>query len=305
MKKAKTWPATILFSVAIILIIAISISSNHLSYTAFAKNGFILPANKDEEELTAVSTSTAVAEFDSTDLTTDHKTVKQLVKTDPAEKSETATEITSVYVVEPVLEPELTTELVSNDSKTITEKTTQNISNKANESVAIAENATDETTEIAIEKKIESTTDKAIYTDENEEPDVFYVPNDAVCRFSFDYDSDYYVYCYEGTAQSITDRENCANYFWFRNTLVICDHNYQGFWRVRDIYPGQTCKLRYADGSVVTYECVDCNPNGYNDGHTIIDKYSGEELFYGEFVTYTCNDWDGYNVTVARWVEVV
>lgn len=226
MKKAKTWPATILFSVAIILIIAISISSNHLSYTAFAKNGFILPANKDEEELTTASAATVVAEFDSTDLTTDHKTVKQLVKTDPAEKSEAATEITSVYVVEPVLEPESTTEFVSNDSKTITEKTTQNISNKANESVAIAENATDETTEITIEKKIESTTDKAICTNGNEESDVFYVPNDAVCRFSFDYDSDYYVYCYEGTAQSITDRENCANYFWFRNTLVICDHNY-------------------------------------------------------------------------------
>lgn len=75
------------------------------------------------------------------------------------------------------------------------------------------------------------------------------------------------------SAQEITDSEDSAAIFPYGHHTVIADHDYQGFDRIKEITPDDTCTVRFPDGSSQTLQCV-ASARGINAAEMYIRTHS-------------------------------
>ena len=148
--------------------------------------------------------------------------------------------------------------------------------------------------------------------------------NDGVFEIS---DLSFSVDIYNSFSQSVTDREDSANYGLQGQAYVVCDHYYQGFDVIKNVNVGTTCTITLNDGTVRTYECAEIHPHCEKRNYTVqptgvsvtgifTDYGNGDNVFYlrqermGRFylVTYTCNVVcqvpSGEDVYVVLWRPV-
>lgn len=89
--------------------------------------------------------------------------------------------------------------------------------------------------------------------------------------------------------QSVVDDPNRGLLFWEDPYhLIIADHSTQGFADLPDIEIGERALLRWEDGTVTVYSCVDIQP-GYNDGAVrYSDGTSAADVY--DLMCYTCTE---------------
>lgn len=107
-----------------------------------------------------------------------------------------------------------------------------------------------------------------------------------------------------GDDQEITDGEHIANDFWQKNMKgrsveIICDHAYQGF---RAIMSSPSAFIT-RNGETKEYECIHRH-QGYNTGDDLIminDKSALNQYDDADIIMYTCNDMEGYSISITWW----
>ena len=146
-----------------------------------------------------------------------------------------------------------------------------------------------------------------VYEEPEVEEGVLYTDVTYYGLLSFpDYDYSVHLYAYDGTVPSTTivDRNDSACFFNFAGTQLIADHVNQGFSIIKGFQAGDICTIeRY--GETYYYECIEVDPNGTNDSHSITmgDGRNAEYIGDGTIAMYTCNDvWT--SVTVAVFKEM-
>ncbi|MCF0135051.1 MAG: hypothetical protein HUJ69_01345 [Lachnospiraceae bacterium] len=108
------------------------------------------------------------------------------------------------------------------------------------------------------------------------------------------------VQLYRSYSQTVTDRDNSANYFYsgFFSGAIIADHSYQAFSVLTSLGAGSSAYIEYADGSVRYMSCSNAF-YGHNTGYELTDN-DYNTIPDGSFVMYTCVDgWE--NVYIAIW----
>lgn len=100
--------------------------------------------------------------------------------------------------------------------------------------------------------------------------------------------------------QSVVDDPNRGLLFWNDPYhLIIADHSTQGFAPLPEIEIGDRAFLKWEDGTVTVYRCIDIQP-GYNDGTVrYSDGISAESVY--DLMCYTCTD---YGVIIVGFERV-
>lgn len=110
---------------------------------------------------------------------------------------------------------------------------------------------------------------------------------------------------YKSSSQYTVDAEDSAAYIPWGNIVMIADHAYQGFRIIRSLGPGAVGTI--TDNSTITYITMASSYQGYNNsakggsGIDLADGRYAEQVTDGQYMLYTCNDSEGYNVTVTYW----
>ena len=98
--------------------------------------------------------------------------------------------------------------------------------------------------------------------------------------------------------QTIVDNWDSAAYYINRGSLVIADHDYQGFNVLYSIPEGSTSYIQFADGSSIGYRLVR-KSKGYNTGPDLVDAEGNSFFDMGaDIIMYTC--YDG-GIMVTLW----
>ena len=101
--------------------------------------------------------------------------------------------------------------------------------------------------------------------------------------------------------QSVVDAEESAAWFHYGGTVIVADHNGQGFMRIAQAIPGESVALVQKDGVLSEYICVNVGV-GRNEKTSLHDKDGNKFNTYPEqtMITYTCyNGWQ--NVYYCVW----
>lgn len=102
----------------------------------------------------------------------------------------------------------------------------------------------------------------------------------------------------------VDQKDSAALFDWSNNNVVIADHNYQGFDKIKKAVPGKTVAYIAKPYETVKLKCVAKIPEAFKtgtglvcrDGTSILDSYSGK------YVMYTCNSSSANStVTVTIW----
>ena len=106
--------------------------------------------------------------------------------------------------------------------------------------------------------------------------------------------------------QRIVDNYDSAAYMdkLFGPGLVIGDHRSQNFKRIGKLRPGHQAYIEYADGSRQYFECVSVDRHGKNFSDSMVDSNGVGAWDFDGMTLYACNDWDGVNVTLVRFVRI-
>ena len=98
--------------------------------------------------------------------------------------------------------------------------------------------------------------------------------------------------------QRVVDSD-CAALFKINNKLFVADHNYQGFWRIRFVRPGDITVLKKGSESI-TYVCTSVE-KGINNGKDLIDS-DGKTIWSrdADMILYTCR-FDSNHVIITMW----
>ena len=75
---------------------------------------------------------------------------------------------------------------------------------------------------------------------------------------------------YSGLGRQRVVDSDCAALFKINNKLFVADHNYQGFWRIRFVKPGDITVLKKGSEGI-TYVCTSVE-KGINNGKDLIDS---------------------------------
>lgn len=86
--------------------------------------------------------------------------------------------------------------------------------------------------------------------------------------------------------------------------IVIGDHRSQSFKNIGHIKVGQQAFIENADGSRQYYKCISIDRHGRNTGDYLLDSDNVDAWTYDCLTLYACNDWDGVNVTLVRFVRI-
>lgn len=86
--------------------------------------------------------------------------------------------------------------------------------------------------------------------------------------------------------------------------IVIGDHRSQSFKNIGRIKVGQKAFIENADGSRQYYKCISIDRHGQNTGDYLLDSDNVDAWTYDCLTLYACNDWDGVNVTLVRFVRI-
>lgn len=86
--------------------------------------------------------------------------------------------------------------------------------------------------------------------------------------------------------------------------IVIGDHRSQSFKNIGRIKVGQQAFIENADGSRQYYKCISIDRHGRNTGDYLLDSDNVDAWTYDCLTLYACNDWDGVNVTLVRFVRI-
>lgn len=90
--------------------------------------------------------------------------------------------------------------------------------------------------------------------------------------------------------QSTVDDPNRGLLFWNDPYhLIIADHSTQGFAPLPEIEISDRAFLKWEDGTVTVYRCIDIQP-GYNDGTVRYSDGTSAENVY-DLMCYTCMDY--------------
>ena len=101
--------------------------------------------------------------------------------------------------------------------------------------------------------------------------------------------------------QSVVDAEESAAWFHYGGTIIVADHNGQGFMRITQAIPGESGALVQKDGVMSKYICVNAGV-GRNERTSLHDADGNKFNTYPEktMITYTCyNGWQ--NVYYCVW----
>lgn len=113
---------------------------------------------------------------------------------------------------------------------------------------------------------------------------------------------------YGEMTQETTDRKDSACQYVKNGTIYIGDHYSDGFWIIASKQLGQRCYLVRPSGTTEVYELRLIDRNGTNKRSDLVngDGVSVWDLDY-DLVLATCNDSEGFSVTLAFWdcVEVI
>lgn len=89
--------------------------------------------------------------------------------------------------------------------------------------------------------------------------------------------------------QPVVDDPNRGLLFWDDPYhLIIADHSTQGFAPLPEIEIGDRAFLKWEDGTVTVYRCIDIQP-GYNDGTVRYSNGASAENVY-DLMCYTCTE---------------
>lgn len=86
--------------------------------------------------------------------------------------------------------------------------------------------------------------------------------------------------------------------------IVIGDHRSQSFRNIGRIKVGQKAFIENADGLRQYYKCISIDRHGRNTGDYLLDSDNVDAWTYDCLTLYACNDWDGVNVTLVRFVRI-
>lgn len=104
---------------------------------------------------------------------------------------------------------------------------------------------------------------------------------------------------YSGLGRQRVVDSDCAALFKINNKLFVADHNYQGFWRIRFVKPGDITVLKKESESI-TYVCTSVE-KGINNGKDLIDS-DGKTIWSrdADMILYTCR-FDSNHVIITMW----
>lgn len=107
---------------------------------------------------------------------------------------------------------------------------------------------------------------------------------------------------YNSLSQLVVDNTDSAFYYVLYGTIIIGDHNNQGFDIIKQCNEGDRCYILHADGSREEFICRRIDRNAQNITSDVIDS-SGQSAFRAGFdmFTMTCNDSGCRNVTIVFW----
>ena len=100
--------------------------------------------------------------------------------------------------------------------------------------------------------------------------------------------------------QSVVDDPNRGLLFWNDHChLIIADHSTQGFALLPEIEIGDRAFLKWEDGTITVYRCIDIK-SGYNDGTVCYSDGTSAEKVY-DLMCYTCTE---YGVIIVGFERV-
>lgn len=103
--------------------------------------------------------------------------------------------------------------------------------------------------------------------------------------------------------QQITDRSDSALYFRHKGRYGIADHNYQGFYKMKNAKIGSLAYIRKPNGAVEKYKLIN-KFSGHNTGTLLTDNnYTPISEYAGDLFMYTCND-NWHNITISLWQRI-
>lgn len=110
---------------------------------------------------------------------------------------------------------------------------------------------------------------------------------------------------YNSLSQAVVDNTDSAFYYVLYGTIIIGDHNNQGFDIIKQCNEGDRCYILHADGSREEFICRRIDRNAQNITSDVIDS-NGQSAFRAGFdmFTMTCNDSGCHNVTIVYWDRV-
>ena len=110
---------------------------------------------------------------------------------------------------------------------------------------------------------------------------------------------------YNSLSQAVVDNTDSAFYYVLYGTIIIGDHNNQGFDIIKQCNEGDRCYILHADGSREEFVYRRIDRNAQNITSDVIDS-SGRSAFRAGFdmFTMTCNDSGCRNVTIVYWDRV-
>lgn len=134
------------------------------------------------------------------------------------------------------------------------------------------------------------------------------VPNRPVVSFGDKgrfYIGSHSVALYNTLSQTVVDETDSAFYYVLYGTIIIGDHNNQGFDIIKQCNEGDRCYILHADGSREEFICRRIDRNAQNITSDVIDS-NGQSAFRAGFdmFTMTCNDSGCHNVTIVYWDRV-
>ena len=110
---------------------------------------------------------------------------------------------------------------------------------------------------------------------------------------------------YNSLSQAVVDNTDSAFYYVLYGTIIIGDHNNQGFDIIKQCNEGDRCYILHEDGSREEFVCRRIDRNAQNITSDVIDS-NGQSAFRAGFdmFTMTCNDSGCHNVTIVYWDRV-
>lgn len=134
------------------------------------------------------------------------------------------------------------------------------------------------------------------------------VPNGPVVSFGDAgrlYIGSHSVALYNTLSQTAVDEADSAFYYVLYGTIIIGDHNNQGFNIIKRCSEGNRCYILRADGSRDEFVCRLIDQNAQNISSDVIcsDGKSAFRAGYDMF-TMTCNDSGCRNVTIVFWDRI-
>ena len=134
------------------------------------------------------------------------------------------------------------------------------------------------------------------------------VPNRPVVSFGDKgrfYIGSHSVALYRSLSQTVVDQQDSAFYYELHGTIIIGDHNNQGFDIIKKCNEGDRCYILHTDGSREEFVFRRIDRNAQNITSDVLDS-SGQSAFKAgyDMFTMTCNDSGCRNVTIVYWDRV-